>query len=59
MSLLLELSDREVEVVRMALRAEEDKHKRNDFPALVIEVQTLRSKIADAILDSRTPASVR
>lgn len=59
MSLLLDLDDREVEVIRMALRSTEDAHKRNDFPALVVEVQALRSKIADAILDSRTPASVR
>jgi hypothetical protein len=59
MSLLLDLEDREVEVIRMALRTAEDMHKRNDFKALVLEVQTLRSKIADAILDSRTTTSVR
>jgi hypothetical protein len=58
MSLLLDLSDREVEVIRMALRTTEDMHKRNDFKALVLEVQELRSKIADAILDSRTETTV-
>lgn len=52
-NLLLDLTAREVEVIRMALRSEEDKHKRNDFKALVTEVQDLRSKISDAILDSR------
>ena len=52
-NLLLDLTAREVEVIRMALRSEEDKHKRNDFKALVVEVQDLRSKISDAILDSR------
>lgn len=52
MNLLLDLSPREVEVIRMALRAEEDKHKRNDFKALVIEVQELRSKISDALIDN-------
>lgn len=51
-NLLLDLTEREVEVIRMALRLQEDNHKRNDFPSLVLEVQTLRSKIADAIIDS-------
>lgn len=59
MSVLLDLSDREVEVIRMSLRTTEDMHKRNDFKALVLEVQDLRSKIADAILDSRTTSTVR
>ena len=49
----LSLTPRETEVVRMALRAQEDIHKRNGFPALVIEVATLRSKIADAVLDKQ------
>jgi hypothetical protein len=49
-NLLLDLTKREVEVIRMALRHQEDTHKRNDFPHLVVEVQTLRSKIADAII---------
>ena len=54
-NLLLDLTPREVEVIRMALRSEEDRHKRSDFKALVVEVQNLRSKISDAILDnSRT-----
>lgn len=51
-NLLLDLTSREVEVIRMALRLQEDNHKRNDFPSLVLEVQDLRSKIANAILDS-------
>ena len=51
-NLLLNLTQREVEVVRMALRMQEDNHKRNDFPALVLETQTLRSKIADMIIDN-------
>ena len=50
-NLLLELTPREVEVIRMALRAQKDAHKRNDFKVLVIEVESLRSKISDAILD--------
>jgi hypothetical protein len=49
-NLLLDLTKREVEVIRGALRLQEDNHKRNDFPALVVETQTLRSKIADAII---------
>lgn len=59
MSLLLDLSDREVEVIRMALRSQQDLHQRNGFATLVHEVGELRSKIADAILDSRTPNPVR
>lgn len=51
-NLLLDLTPREVEVIRMALRQHEDNHKRNDFPSLVLETQALRSKIADAIIDS-------
>lgn len=52
-NLLLDLTPREVEVIRMALRAQQDIHKRNDFKILVLEVESLRSKIADAILDLR------
>jgi hypothetical protein len=51
-NLLLDLTPREVEVIRMALRVQEDTHKRNDFPHLLVEVQDLRSKIADAIIDN-------
>jgi len=51
-NLLLNLTQREVEVIRMALRQHEDSHKRNDFPSLVLEVQGLRSKIADMIIDN-------
>jgi uncharacterized protein (DUF608 family) len=51
-NLLLDLTKREVEVIRMALRHQEDTHKRNDFTHLVVEVQELRSKIADAIIDN-------
>ncbi len=51
-NLLLDLTNREVEVIRMALRVQEDTHKRNDFPHLLVEIQDLRSKIADAIIDN-------
>lgn len=47
----IELSDRDVEVIRMALRAQEEAHKKNGFSVLVIEVSQLRAKIADALLD--------
>jgi len=52
-NLLLDLTPREVEVIRLALRAQQEIHKRNDFKVLVNEVDTLRSKINDAILDLR------
>lgn len=51
-NLLLNLTQREVEVIRMALRMQEDNHKRNDFPHLVLETQDLRSKIADMVIDN-------
>ncbi len=47
----LQLTSREAEVIRMAMRTQEGVHERNDFKALVIESQGLRSKIADAIID--------
>ena len=49
----IELSDRDVEVIRMALRAQEELHKRHGFSVLVIEVSQLRAKIADALLDKK------
>jgi hypothetical protein len=51
-NLLLNLTQREVEVIRMALRVQEDTHKRNDFTHLLVEVQDLRSKIADMIIEN-------
>lgn len=50
-SILLDLTPREVEVIRMALRSQQEIHKRNNFPALVIEVEKLRSKINDIVID--------
>jgi len=50
-NLLLDLTPREVEVIRMALRANEENHKKNGFSILVIEVSQLRGKISDALLD--------
>jgi hypothetical protein len=50
-SILLDLTPREVEVIRMALRSQMEIHKRNDFKALVLEVDALRSKINDIVID--------
>lgn len=47
----LELSERELTVIRQALRTEEERHKRNDFKVLVMEVEELRSKIADSVIN--------
>jgi hypothetical protein len=52
-NLLLDLTPREVEVIRMALRANEENHKKNGFSILVIEVSQLRAKISDALLDNK------
>lgn len=54
---ILELNQREVEVIRQALRYAEETHKRNDFKVLVLEVQDLRSKINDAIIAQCTEKS--
>ena len=51
-NLLLDLTPREVEIIRMALRANEENHKKNGFSILVIEVSQLRGKISDALLDN-------
>ena len=50
-TILLDLTPREIEVIRQALRVSEDMHKRNDFKVLVIEAQELRSKINDIVID--------
>jgi hypothetical protein len=52
-NLLLNLTPREIEVIRMALRLQEENHKRNGFNVLILEVADLRSKIADSLLDNR------
>jgi len=60
-NLLLDLTPREVEVIRMALRQTQDLHQRNDFKVLVLEVADLRSKIVNAMIDSNAsgkPVSV-
>jgi len=50
-NLLLDLTPREVEVVRMALRQAQEGHKRNGFFTLELEIADLRSKISNALLD--------
>lgn len=50
-NLLLDLTPREVEVIRMALRQAQEAHKRNDFKVLELEIADLRSRISDAIMD--------
>lgn len=55
----MELTSREVDVIRDALRMAEERHKRNDFPALVLEVQGLRSKISDAMISQHEKTSLK
>ena len=52
-NLLLDLTPRQVEVVRQALRLQEEAHKRNDFKVLEVEAQELRSHICNALLDNQ------
>lgn len=51
-NLLLDLTPRQVEIIRLALRLQEQTHKRNDFKTLEREVQDLRSYIGNAIIDT-------
>jgi hypothetical protein len=51
-NLLLDLSPRQIEIIRLALRLQEQAHKRNDFKTLEREVQDLRSYIGNAIIDN-------
>lgn len=57
-NLLLDLTPREVDVIRIALRSEQEGHKRNGFLTLAQEIMVLRSKITDAILDSKNLTQV-
>ena len=50
----IELSEREWSAIMGALRHQEESHKRNDFKALVNEMQELRSRLNDAYLDMKT-----
>jgi len=50
----VELTLREVDVIRMALRSAQDRHKRYGFEVLVIEADNLRSKISNAVIDNKS-----
>jgi len=47
-------TDMEINQLRQALRALEESHKRNCFPALEMLVLDMRRKVADAVIDSKT-----
>lgn len=49
----IELSEREWSAIMGALRTQEEGHKRNDFKALVSEMQEIRSRMNDAMIDSK------
>lgn len=51
-NLLLDLKPDEVELIRSALRLQEEDHKRNGFTTLQRNVQELRSLINDAVIDN-------
>jgi len=51
-NLLLDLTPRQVEVIRLALRNQEETHKRNGFKVLQVETSDLRSYIADRVIDN-------
>ena len=52
----IEFSEREWHAVMGALRMQEEGHKRNDFKALVLEMQEIRSRLNDVYIDSKLPA---
>ena len=49
----IELSEREWHAIMGALRMQEEAHKRNDFKALVLEMQEIRSRMNDAMIDNK------
>jgi hypothetical protein len=49
----IELSEREWSAIMGALRTQEEGHKRNDFKGLVLEIQEIRSRMNDAMIDSK------
>ena len=49
----IQLSEREWHAVMGALRMQEESHKRNDFKALVLEMQEIRSRMNDAMIDNK------
>ena len=51
-NLLLDLNPEQVELIRSALRLQEEDHKRNGFTTLQRNVQVLRSLINDAVIDN-------
>jgi hypothetical protein len=53
-NLLLNLPPSEVQIIRSALRLQQDSHKRNDFKALESAVMNLRDKITNAMLEQHT-----
>jgi hypothetical protein len=52
----VELSERVWGAIMGAFRLQEETHKRNDFKALVSEMQDIRSRMNDAMIDSKLPA---
>lgn len=57
MAITLELNERELEVIRQALRAQESVHTRNGWQVLVSECQDLRSKVNDVMIDHAKQAN--
>ena len=53
-NLLLNLTPSEVQIIRLALRLQQDSHKRNDFKALESAVANLRDKVTNAMLEQHT-----
>ena len=49
----IDFSEREWIAVMGALRMQEESHKRNDFKVLVLEMQTIRSRMNDAMIDNK------
>ena len=50
-NLLLDLTPSEVNLIRAALRFQQEGHERNGFKALAVSCQDLRDRINDAMID--------
>jgi len=49
----IEFAETEWNAVMGALRLQEENHRRNDFKALVAQIQDIRSRMNDAMIDSK------
>jgi hypothetical protein len=53
------LDERDFNLIRQALRSEEERHKKAGFNALAEQAQELRSRLADVAIDTARELTLR